>query len=399
MPTTIITKYGVSPGVPPLPSELAVGEVATNHEDGKIYTKKADGTVIELGGGGGGDPGVLPAGTDGDMLFNNALNEWAVTPKNELQYADNPDKPGQRELQLFNLRQLTQYATADTSEPAVELIGDDTDRQGLRVWQQAGIGFGIEIGVSGSNLAQIRMRKPGDTSTSYGIELETGATGNSYIDCDGPIYSRDGTSEFAGIIMEGTNAGINMQDVHRVFNHPDPSSFTSTNVANARWVNTNFLRGNTSDTFSGSTLTVSNTLQINGIISGSGGINVDGNIVGGQLYADNLTPGATQLGTNGFAGIIVISSSMRYKENIEEAPYGLDAVMALEPKKFNYINDVQHPGGEHLGFLAEDIEQLMPELAVYKGDQIEAFNKDELVPVLVKAIQELKEQVDELQKH
>ena len=65
MPTTIITKYGVSPGVPPLASELDVGEIACNHADGTLWTNTQGGDVIPLGGGG--DPGTLPTGVDGDL--------------------------------------------------------------------------------------------------------------------------------------------------------------------------------------------------------------------------------------------------------------------------------------------------------------------------------------------
>jgi hypothetical protein len=254
MATTIITKYGVSPGIPPLPSELAVGEVAVNHGDGQIYTKKADGTVIPIGGGG--DPGDLPVGVDGNTLFNSG-GTWAVSQ--DVFLADNPDKPGQRELQLLNKRQLTQYFGADDTEPAVELIGDTLDEAGLRVFQPTNTGvFGIELECDSGNSSSLLMRQPG--TTTQGILLQTGGNDASIISVDGPVVSTGGTSQFAGITMSGTNAGINMQNIHRVFNHPDPTTATSTNVANARWVNNNYLsntdstvvKTNTTQTISGS---------------------------------------------------------------------------------------------------------------------------------------------------
>ena len=38
----------------PLGTEIEVGEIAINMEDALLYTKKADGTIISVGGSGGG---------------------------------------------------------------------------------------------------------------------------------------------------------------------------------------------------------------------------------------------------------------------------------------------------------------------------------------------------------
>lgn len=47
--TLILHKYNSSPGVPPEPVELTPREIAINTADGKLYTKKDDGTVVEVG--------------------------------------------------------------------------------------------------------------------------------------------------------------------------------------------------------------------------------------------------------------------------------------------------------------------------------------------------------------
>ena len=47
--TVILHKYNSSPGVPPNPGELTPREIAINTADGKLYTKKDDGTVVEVG--------------------------------------------------------------------------------------------------------------------------------------------------------------------------------------------------------------------------------------------------------------------------------------------------------------------------------------------------------------
>jgi hypothetical protein len=50
-------------GKAPVVGDLALGELALNTYDGKLYTKKDNGTasIVELSGGGGGGPVLEPA--------------------------------------------------------------------------------------------------------------------------------------------------------------------------------------------------------------------------------------------------------------------------------------------------------------------------------------------------
>lgn len=48
MPTTLITKHSTTAGNTPAASELAIGELAVNLSDGKLFTKDATNTVISL---------------------------------------------------------------------------------------------------------------------------------------------------------------------------------------------------------------------------------------------------------------------------------------------------------------------------------------------------------------
>jgi len=70
----------------PTAVQLDVGEIATNLEDGLIYSKKTDGTVVTLGGGGGGG-GDLDGLTDVDvstvapadgqsLVWDDSNSEW-----------------------------------------------------------------------------------------------------------------------------------------------------------------------------------------------------------------------------------------------------------------------------------------------------------------------------------
>ena len=66
MANTIKLKRGS--GSDPSASDLAVGEVAIRTDEGKLFTKKDDGSVAEITGGGGGATG---GGSD-RVFFENA---------------------------------------------------------------------------------------------------------------------------------------------------------------------------------------------------------------------------------------------------------------------------------------------------------------------------------------
>ena len=90
--------------------------------------------------------------------------------------------------------------------------------------------------------------------------------------------------------------------------------------------------------------------------------------------------------------------------NFEPVPHGLDFVNQLKPVSFKFKksrkNDTPH-GPQKYGFKAQDI------LALEGDNNVIISNEDEenlkvtsshLIPVLVKAIQELKTEIDELKK-
>ena len=407
MPTTIVTKFGVSPGIPPAEGELAIGELAVNHADKKIYTKTVAEGVVELIGGGGGDPGELPVGTDGDLLYNNG-GTWEVsTPFLELQA--NPDKPGQRELALKDQLQFTQYDS--NGDPAVELIGDTlAGEAGIRVMKSGtGAGsYGLELECAANNSSRLAMRRSG-TSTAEDIVLLTGAAAaDATITCSGPVISTGGTSEFAGIKMEGTNAGINMQDLHRVFNHPDPSTAESTNVANARWVNNNYVSRSTSQTVGGTKTWTGEQYHSTNIRVTNGSVVMSNGSV--QLISTSGTNTAQRKDY-----IDAGDSDIRLKKNLRPLDGSLDKLMGLET--FLYDWDGEGKAGvlrkrdwhkTRYGLSAQNVQSIFPDAVHHlASDRDEAGNSvsgqnylgmmyEELVPVLVQAIQELNAKVEAL---
>lgn len=64
MANTLLHKRSSTAGATPSAGSLTVGELAINTADGKVFTKKDDATVVEIGaGGGGGGAGALESVT------------------------------------------------------------------------------------------------------------------------------------------------------------------------------------------------------------------------------------------------------------------------------------------------------------------------------------------------
>ena len=96
------------------------------------------------------------------------------------------------------------------------------------------------------------------------------------------------------------------------------------------------------------------------------------------------------------AGNWTKASDRRLKRDIETAPDLLDKVVALEPVDFYYTTqDLEAMPHKVLGFVAQDVEEVFPQLVSGSGDQEPKYlDYTGLVPALVGAIKELKQHYD-----
>ncbi|MFH0792293.1 MAG: tail fiber domain-containing protein [bacterium] len=99
------------------------------------------------------------------------------------------------------------------------------------------------------------------------------------------------------------------------------------------------------------------------------------------------------------------TSSRRYKENIKEMAYGLDEINRLNPVFFNYTKDSAAPSDlsliddrtkRRIGFIAEDLQEVIPEVVIWQGGNVESIDYAYLVSLLTKGVQELSSTVDSL---
>ena len=88
-------------------------------------------------------------------------------------------------------------------------------------------------------------------------------------------------------------------------------------------------------------------------------------------------------------------SDRRLKENITDLNNGLNKVLGLKARKFDFIDGFK----DQYGFIAQEVQEVIPNaVSVFQEEgQMLAIKMDFIIPHLVKAIQELKSQNDALQ--
>ena len=67
-----------------------------------------------------------------------------------------------------------------------------------------------------------------------------------------------------------------------------------------------------------------------------------------------------------------VGSDRRHKTNIVDNPYGLEEILQLQPRKFNRINsqgDIETDKGDILGFIAQEVIEVIPEAVTYYPDE------------------------------
>ena len=111
---------------------------------------------------------------------------------------------------------------------------------------------------------------------------------------------------------------------------------------------------------------------------------------GGTIFATNTTISAI--------------SDARLKENVQDLDVGLNEVLALKPRKFDWKEGKGKNIKGDRGFIAQEFETVFPNLIdewkdpAPEGEAPYKSVRQDLIPVLVKAIQELAAEVNALKK-
>jgi len=215
-------------------------------------------------------------------------------------------------------------------------------------------------------------------------------------------FDTSGGTEFAGNAATSTLASNIAIGANRV-----PYNSSSNNTTSS----SNF-------TFNGTTLSVAaiNCSSITGNITGNAGsasqVNISGAsgnknvILGGSsgnqsLQADGgLTFNASSNNLSVSGDITAFASDMRLKTNIEKIQGAVAKVCKLSGFTYEFNEEgrsLRLPEGKQLGVSAQQVQEIFPEaVAVRPVDEYLTVKYEKLVPVLIEAIKELKEEIESL---
>jgi len=87
-------------------------------------------------------------------------------------------------------------------------------------------------------------------------------------------------------------------------------------------------------------------------------------------------------------------SDMRLKTNIKPLEKGLSELNKLETVEFDFIDSEVHGAG----MIAQEVQKIFPEYVKKRSDKYLMIEYKELIPVMIKSIQELSNKIEELEK-
>ena len=110
--------------------------------------------------------------------------------------------------------------------------------------------------------------------------------------------------------------------------------------------------------------------------------------------------GSNLVATINASGVYTAVSDINKKKDFEDSIIGLDAILGLKPTLYRMRND-ESEGEKELGFIAQEVKEFIPQAYVESGEEEEKFiglNYNPIVAALVKAIQELKAEIQTLKQ-
>jgi hypothetical protein len=119
---------------------------------------------------------------------------------------------------------------------------------------------------------------------------------------------------------------------------------------------------------------------------------------------DTTTPGATyRLDVSGSIGatadvVAYISSDKRLKDNIKNIANPLDKLNKLNGVEFDWNDKQDLYKGHDIGVIAQEVEEVLPEIVDTREDGHKAVKYDRMVALLIEAVKEQQQQINELKE-
>ena len=94
------------------------------------------------------------------------------------------------------------------------------------------------------------------------------------------------------------------------------------------------------------------------------------------------------------------NSDLRFKKNIQQIENALEKIILLNGKKYEFrvdeFNDLGFTEGTKIGFIAQELKEVLPEAVKADSGGYYAVNYDAIIPVLVEAIKEQNKKINSL---
>ena len=212
--------------------------------------------------------------------------------------------------------------------------------------------------------------------------------------------SSTGAATFSGGITAGGNINSNVfsvntggsQDLNLDFNTNGGVNFRSNSVTSRMYINSSgdVLIGTTTSPSAYGKVAIRGTNQ---------GLTIQDAVSNGyrSLYfqSGNLYfYNGTNEGYLSSGGTWVNASDVTLKKDVKEIEYGLKEVMELKPKWYRMIEDDL----EQIGFIAQDVEEVLPELVSTSEKGMKGLSYGQLTAVLTKALQEANAKITALEE-
>jgi len=247
-------------------------------------------------------------------------------------------------------------------------------------------GPGAKLEVMQTDTSKSYSLKIGTSSTAYHLVVST--TGNVGIGTTGPLTNLH--------IVEASNNALTIR-MDAGSTAGQWVSFDLRDRGTPKWTfgKTNINDFYIDDQSGGRALTIKPISGNVGIGTTNPGYKLD---VQGQIR-QTYTTDCNYLGADLNGAIYCYGSSIRYKTNINDLNFDIDKFLTLNPKSFDWntktIDFVPSEKGS-VGFIAEEVEKVIPQLVRYKDGQPDGVKYD-LIPVyMFKVIQEQQKQIEYL---
>jgi len=238
------------------------------------------------------------------------------------------------------------------------------------------------------------------------LELEaTSAIGNAGIAFEGPGTIYDGYFYHSGTYDAIVLCGENVSNAN-----PNLVAANTGNIGIGTWAPSTELHV-------AGVITVDNGTQALGIESMpsiSWSMAFDGDIIprggsGAGFDLGNNT--ATEHWDDVCANSFSVYSDVRVKNSVENLSAGINEIMKLRPVTFKYNHNIDFDDRMRIGLIAQEVEEVLPSLVIDEDvdrnmetgeiirtkSDFKTMNYMDLIPVLVKAIQEQQQRIEELE--